>query len=340
MTKVNPQAKPGLQKYIFLTKANQALERLCTSLNAKIKARQVASTNLPMKRKQIQGRNDVILEDLILLKEPSLPIDCERDSAQTAVPSRDKHNPESVCASPPRKRVFTQATVVESLKIGCQGQAYMFCHLPRDVLREIMSHLSFKDLMTLCLVDKFWYSMAGNDYRWQEMCAHLALQEPVAELQQTYKNVYALSKVGRNKCQKCGKRTSRKLETWNLVVCKRCQGTVVVTKTQALRCYMLKEEHLKNLKTHETAGTAFRPKTILYLKHQVEQVAMDIWKGVPQMELECQKRLQRRTTLKRKQEELVEEIEKLIDSDDCTKSSKENSGYKAHEDDATVPISA
>ncbi len=96
-------------------------------------------------------------------------------------------------------------------------------HLAGQTILLYLTHLSFLTYVVL----------AGNHPRFKELCTSLSLPPPTAKFNQTYKTVYAISKLGPKRCQKCGLKTTRRPVVDNVVICRYCQPIVAFTKTQA-----------------------------------------------------------------------------------------------------------
>jgi len=185
------------------------------------------------------------------------------------------------------RKVMTQDVALQELKFKVDFPKNQFILLlPMEMWLEILKFLPLKDLAALSGVDKTFYHLSGNEKRWKELCLRSTPTLPNSVFNQTYKTVYASSNLGPKKCSKCGSRTTRKVH--QSLICSFCQPSFVLTKTQVKRVYMLKDEDLPHIQQVQT------PKGVLFLKSDVEQYAIEKFKGIGGFAQEIQNRQKKR----------------------------------------------
>jgi len=211
------------------------------------------------------------------------------------------------------RKQLTQECIVTELK--CKSDSnQLLLQLPTEIWIEILNYFTKLDLMVLTTVDKHFYYLGGNHDYWRKICFDKHLY-PLEAIHQTFKNKYAVSKLGPKHCQKCGNTTTRKLPLLGIVICRECQPTVALTKTEAKQLYMLKEEDMKNIPSIECGPSGSQLRTLLFLKSDVENFAVSKWKGIDGVQSEILRRKSRKDKIyltKQKTADLTKQVEDLV----------------------------
>jgi hypothetical protein len=203
MTKLTSTARVNIQKYLYYTKAVSAINMLIKQIMNQLEKTRQQEKDLQALTVEKPSRSEVD--------------DCFKKPA------------------PSKRRKLSYA----------DDRAFSFIALPTEVrllyvqtnwlkvLQHIVSYLSYTDLMRVCLVDKLFYQITGNDVRWQELCADLDIETKPPN--QTWKTIFVIYKHGPKRlfCQHCGKKCTRYLSTNDITVCQTCQDQIFVDKYQA-----------------------------------------------------------------------------------------------------------
>jgi len=215
--------------------------------------------------------------------------------------------------------MFTQDCVMTELRYKVESdmeEEHWLILLPTELWIEVFQFLNFSELLKLTLVDKRFNFLVGNHPFWHKICLDLKLPEPLP-LIQTYKSIFAASKLGPKKCQKCGITTLRKIFAGNLLICQECQPSILITKTQAKNLYMLNDNDMITLPLFsETNSSVSRRTATFFLKSDVEDLSMSKFNGIHGVEQEILKRSSRKAKLKKtkKQIDQVSSSEVIVKS--------------------------
>jgi len=238
MDKLAPDAKTKILKYTFYMKAVSSVNTLISQIIDQLESTKKKVEN--MEENRISDLNLLDSYDDILFKKPE---------AQR------------------KRRKITQEEALEKIKISGENQ-HLFYSLSKEIFQHILGYLNLKELKMISLVDKLFYKTIGNEIRWKLICQSLALSEPLKSLNQTWKNVFAIYNLGKNKCQKCGIVTTRNLSpSWNIKICKSCQDYFFLDSTQAKQLYDISDNELLSLSKEENNSS-------IYLRENIEEIVI------------------------------------------------------------------
>jgi len=143
--------------------------------------------------------------------------------------------------------------------------------LPLEIIDYILSFLSLDELNNLSYSCRTWRRIVGNDYRWKILCEEMCISI-IRFGNQTFKSLFGLYKLGRNKCCWCAKRTQYFLPLWNLCVCINCRGFVALLETEVKKYYVLDSMDLEGI------SYCLHARSKIYLRHDIELIAMSKWR--------------------------------------------------------------
>jgi DNA repair protein len=122
----------------------------------------------------------------------------------------------------------------------------------------------------------------------------------------------------KKKCVECGKDTSVMFEILDIPLCRKCQKNnekyKMITKTRAMAEYRLKKDELFKLKHIEVKNPHYASAApmILFLKSQVEEIALEKWGDWETIKQEIAKRQSIGEKIRKSKEEAKKKREEML----------------------------